>query len=507
MRRSDIDKSSFHFVKACGVCHPGGGSAEYDRKGNRYDEFANDPENGIIRNADNFLDGDYYQSDWGKSGVLEADCLICHLKGYNWQARALAVRGGFFYEAPMVGAGWFKTLKKSKPSIPSEKPRALSFHTDYTQTNIADPANLAEFITKEVADENCWNCHIMADVKKRGRTWKRKTDVHKAKGLTCIYCHPAGEDHEIAKGDILVGSVRDDIDDKMKSCLNCHLNGKDSRAPQPDHKFSNVHIKKIACETCHIPYKYKEATAVIDNATSGRTITYYTTDFISNDPLHPNKPLLECLENKWCSAFVKYKGKIKPVDPLQAIWWGDWDRFSHRVIPIILWRMRDLTGANLKNKFSITNLAILEALNGSKSVNTSKEIKTYLKAISNGTDRFGCRIAYHTPVLVKGGMIYYLENNQLNKANMPTRDGGFKCCEPFHLSHNVVSGKFALGAGGCKDCHTKPSPFFNRKVLLDPFNRDGRPVYKEQWEILGYSRKKMKELTKERIIPPEVQKN
>ena len=63
MRRYDIDKSSFYIIKACGVYHPGGGPAEYDRKGNRYDEFANDPENGIIRNADNYLDGDYYQSD------------------------------------------------------------------------------------------------------------------------------------------------------------------------------------------------------------------------------------------------------------------------------------------------------------------------------------------------------------------------------------------------------------------------------------------------------------
>ena len=104
-------------------------------------------------------------------------------------------------------------------------------------------------------------------------------------------------------------------------------------------------------------------------------------------------------------------------------------------------------------------------------------------------------------------MIYYMENNQLNKANMPTRDGGFKCCEPFDLSHNVVSGNHVIGAKGCKDCHTKPSPFFNRKVLLDPFNRDGRPVYAEPWKKLGYSKKRMKELTKERVIPPEEQKN
>ena len=181
---------------------------------------------------------------------------------------------------------------------------------------------------------------------------------------------------------------------------------------------------------------------------------------------------------------------------MQAIWWGDWDRASHRVIPIPLWRIRDFTGANAKNNFSITNFALLETLGGSKAVNTAEEIQTYLKAITEGKDRFGCRIVYHTPVLVKGGMIYYLEYEQLNKALMPTHDGGFKCCEPFDLSHNVLGGKHALGAKGCKECHWKPSPFFNRKILIDPFDRDGRPVYKEAWEILGYSKKRMEELTR-----------
>ena len=128
-------------------------------------------------------------------------------------------------------------------------------------------------------------------LKREERSWKPETDVHKARGLTCIYCHPAGEDHEIAKGDILVGSVRDDIDGKMKSCLNCHLNGKDSRAPQPDHKFSNLHIEKITCEACHVPHKYRAATSVIDNATTGHTVSYYTSDFLSDDPLHPNAAL------------------------------------------------------------------------------------------------------------------------------------------------------------------------------------------------------------------------
>ena len=73
IRRSEIDKSSFYWVKNCGVCHPGGGPAEYDRKDNRYDEFARDSKNHIDPLGDNYLDGDYYQSDWDKSGVIEAD--------------------------------------------------------------------------------------------------------------------------------------------------------------------------------------------------------------------------------------------------------------------------------------------------------------------------------------------------------------------------------------------------------------------------------------------------
>lgn len=496
MRRCDIDKSSYHWVTSCGTCHTGGGPAEYDRKGNRYDEYANKPENNVLPRGDNYLDGDYYKSNWDKSGVLEADCLICHLKGYNWKKRALAVRGGFLYEAPMVGAGWFKNLEVSNPANHSIPPKAIKFRLDYTQTDIADSKNLAGFITKKVPDQNCWNCHSMPDSMKRGRTWKAGNDVHKAKGLTCTYCHTGGEDHEIAKGDILVGSTRDDLDNSMRGCIDCHIKNVDSRAPKPNHKFPDIHIKKIACETCHVPYKVNAAASVIDNAVTGHSIRYSTKDFLSNDPLNPTKLCLSAPKNAWCPAFVKYKGKIKPVDPMQVVWWGDWDRPSHRVIPVVLWRIRDFTGANVRNNFTITNYALLDALKGSKEVNTAEEIKTYLKAISEAKDRFGCRIVYHTPVLVKGGMIYYLEHGQLNKAVMPTRDGGFKCCEPFDLSHNVASGEHTLGANGCRDCHWKPSPFFNRKILIDPFNRDGRPVYREAWEILGYTKNRLEQLTR-----------
>lgn len=73
------------WVKDCANCHTGGGWAELDRDGIRYDEKD-------LSTVKEF-DGDYYdrvkqhdgttkivQHDWKKSGVVEADCMICHAK-------------------------------------------------------------------------------------------------------------------------------------------------------------------------------------------------------------------------------------------------------------------------------------------------------------------------------------------------------------------------------------------------------------------------------------------
>ena len=81
------DKGTAGLVQRCVGCHTGGGWMEKDRKGHRYDET--DPL------AVKPFDGDYFnrgtdennqsastelvtQWDWKKSGVVEADCFLCH---------------------------------------------------------------------------------------------------------------------------------------------------------------------------------------------------------------------------------------------------------------------------------------------------------------------------------------------------------------------------------------------------------------------------------------------
>ncbi len=88
-----IDLTSFAFAGAgdpknpaipgCGGCHPGGGGREFDRDGKRDDQrLKAEPQ------LAQSLDGDYFKSQWDKTGVVEADCFICHLPGYDAKERS-----------------------------------------------------------------------------------------------------------------------------------------------------------------------------------------------------------------------------------------------------------------------------------------------------------------------------------------------------------------------------------------------------------------------------------
>ena len=94
------------------------------------------------------------------------------------------------------------------------------------------------------------------------------------------------------------------------------------------------------------------------------------------------------------------------------------------------------------------------------------------------------------PVLIKGGYLYRLDKKgeveKLKHEHTETID--------FSLSHNVMSGENVIGSKGCKDCHSKKSPFFLTKILVDPYDEKGNPVYMEAWERLGIDKEKLNRL-------------
>jgi hypothetical protein len=481
---SEIDKSSFSFVQNCGACHPGGGWAEYDRSGHLY----YDDESKRFGYGDSqeipLLDGDYtpysdgnanHGAPWDQSGVSEADCLICHLKGYQWKERGATLAGRFFKYGPAAGAGW-GTTKISQDESGNSKVDEIT--VDYTKKEIADFENLQLQIVRSPPDENCWSCHAMADGKRRGRQWTSEKDVHKAKGLRCLSCHPSDKEHDFAKGDTIQQTVRNDLNNSMHSCEDCHYKGKDKKAPRYKHPFSPRHLKLITCQTCHIPFLTTPADLVYDYASTGKTLVYDTSRFLSNDPLNPKKPASGVDSSIWYPAVAKWKGRIVPVKSLAVSYWGDVDPKTNVVKPIPLWEIQELKKPPLKDDNG----------DGIAEVNSLDEIKAFLKALK-GNDRFGNPVALH-PVLMKGGFLYRLgKKGEVEKIKHEQAEA-----LDFSLSHNVVSGPDVIGGRGCRECHSKKSSFFLRKILINPYDEKGKPVYIENWERLGIDKEKLSRL-------------
>jgi hypothetical protein len=478
---SEIDKSSFFYVRNCGPCHPGGGFGEYDRKGNFYYDEETKKFGYELSGDDPQLDGDYtsmsmgnveYGASWDRSGLSEADCLICHLKGYQWKERGAALRAGLFRYGPTVGAGW-ATVKLSQED--SWNPKAEEVEIDYSKKEVADFENLHLQITRRPRDENCWTCHALSDGKKRGRQWSPETDIHKSKDLSCVSCHPADKEHNFAKGDTLQESVRNDLDHTMNSCEDCHYKGKDRKAPRYRHPFSPRHMRRIACQTCHIPFQTAPADLVYDLST-GTPVAYDTSKFLSSEAIDPRKKTTDL--STWFPTIREFKGKIVPAKSLIAIYFGDLDENTNVVKPIFLWKIREVKKPSLKDNNG----------DGIPEINTTDEIKAFLKALKE-KDRFGNPVA-NQPVLMKGGFLYRLDKKgEVEKTRHEQAD-----LIDFSLSHNIVSGPAVIGSKGCKDCHSKNSPFFLRKILIDPYDEKGKPVYIETWERLGIDREKLERL-------------
>jgi len=471
---SEMDKSSSFFAQNCGICHPGGGWAEFDRKGNLYYNDETKKFGYELSGDDPAFDGDYtsfsagnekYGVPWDQSGVSEADCLICHLKGYQWKEREAVLRGRFLRYGPTVGAGW-ATLKLSEDE--SKNVIASEIAVNYTKKETGDFENLHLQIAKRPPDENCWSCHALYGERKKGYDWSLQTDIHKARGMDCVSCHPGDKEHNFAKGNSLQQTVRDDLDHTMNSCEDCHYKRKDRRAPRYRHPFSPKHMRRIACQTCHLPYRSMPAELVYDH-TGGDSRIYETSKFPSAAGLRPEV---------WYPALREFKGKIIPVKSAIAIYWGDLDEKTNLVRPIPLWKIRELKKPPFKDDDG----------DGTPEVNSLDEIRSFLIALK-GKDRFGNFIA-DIPVLIKGGLLYRLD-----------KKGGIEKIQhdqaqsiDFSLNHNVRSGSLTIGARGCKDCHIRNSPFFLRKVLVDPYDEKGKPSYIEAWERMGIDREKLDRL-------------
>jgi hypothetical protein len=583
-----MDKTSFFFTANCGVCHPGGAAMQYDRAGKPYFDRGtglygyNDQASLPVEAR---LDGDYGfvnpatgvpgTANWAKTGVSQADCLMCHLNqfatgpgtpnhnaGLSWHKRAGTLRGtgvagvANFEWAPTAGAGWATVAYVAGASPPQASGVTIDYGLGLAAGTLVDQGgNLAIPVGKigGAKDANCRGCHSIPDGKKAGRTLLPTTDAHVAKGVGCTRCHTTGTAdplaHQIGKGDITIGSVRNDLDNTVADCRDCHLDGADPAAPDPSPKHASIpdlHFSFMKCQVCHIRHLDDDPVSptqdipelVIEMASNGTQNASIWSAYLGTDPLDParNLPELSGRPFRWYPAVRWYKGKLTTVKPLYTAWFGEWlggsgDSAVIKPVPLRLVR-KALANAYAPGSPRLAGLTLTpgsKVAAGAPILHRKAEIRAFLLAMRDAADTANPDPAADNdivvrPVLVRADKVYYLnaadEVEYFHSLVGESHD--------FAVNHNVVRPRDPAnpvvnpgpyGAGGCNDCHGPSSAFFYGKQLAEPAQYDfldeagtipnpeaGHPEYVSHHELMGYTAERAGLLTG-RLVPVQVQVN
>jgi hypothetical protein len=500
-----IDMTSFDFITAtCGNCHPGGGPLEFDREGKRYDTWMRDPASGLTAGGDNNLDGDYYKARWSETGVVEADCLLCHQPEYNLNRRNAELANLNFRWAATAGAGFGQIQGKVQAK---EQPKVT-----YDNTKFDTDGNVVLHMASEPHNETCLNCHAKPDWKKRGAGYGARTDVHMVAGLSCVDCHSAGsnavdprirgkEAHQFGKGDDPSGWVRNDLDNTVRTCENCHLEGW-RNAPRATHAWlPPLHMDNIACQTCHIPARAVKSALVqasdVYNPAPRITPppkhiwTFYDQEmnfwnhygelelFTSKDkPTNVTRPTL-----------MRYKGKIYPGNLVHSAWVGFEEQFKPGLNQLFMkefFQMWMQHRADPKNKYPELAKITDDNKDGIIEVNRPEEIDALISAVKAHLDATGFPMNNRKLVWVSDNKAYYSSKEHRDLAHEEYEATAYSSAYKF--SHDISPARAALGAGGCTDCHKSGSPFFQGAILKTAFSGDNAsPIWAPNYEILGLS--------------------
>lgn len=500
---AEVDMTSFtFFTSPCGACHPGGGSAEFDREGKRYDLWMSDPASGLSSGGENNFDGDYYKAQWNETGVLEADCLLCHLPEYDISERKKQLGAWNFRWAATAGAGFAKVTGSASDKTPVE----VAYDKDrFNQDGTVEP-----HIVREPRNETCLSCHAKPGWKKRGADFRNRTDVHLRAGLKCVDCHPAGssatdsriagrEEHQFGKGDDPGGHVRDDLDNTCVSCADCHDSGR-MGAPIARHRWlPPLHLEEIACQTCHIPNRPVKAALVqagdVFNPgtkipTKGKHLwTFYGPDGkywnhygdlemmgYDDKPTDPFRPTL-----------ARYSGKIYPVNRIHSAWPaieldGETALMQPKMGDIYkMWTAHKADAARYPDLSKITD----DNGDDVPEVNRPEEIDALIRSVT--------QVLADTEYPMEGKRVVWVMDDRVCSSGTEFRTLEMHPWEasPYanvhKYNHEVLPANAALGINGCTDCHHPDSDFFFAKNVKYLFDEHAQPVTQPQYELLGLS--------------------
>jgi len=499
-----MDMTSFTFITAgCGKCHPGGGPLERDRDGRRYDTWMADPASGLEPGGENAFDGDYYRARWSETGVLEADCLICHLPEYDTGERNRHLAAMNFRWAATAGAG----LATVAGSVAGGKPVTVTYDAERFNPD----GTLSPHIVREPRNEACLACHEQPGWKKRGSNFRSRTDVHLRAGMKCVDCHPAGQSaddprirgkelHEIGKGDDPGGQVRNDLDNTMRDCADCHTTGR-LGAPVAKHRWlPPLHLETIACQTCHIPERLVkpiqfQAGDVFNPGTKipskGKHLwTFYGPDGVYRN--HYGYLVMMGFDDKPTERFrpslARYKGKTRPVNRVHTAWPGIEVEGNPSLMQPRMGDIYRMWTTHRKDASTFPELAQITDDNGDGVIeaNRPEEIDALIASVT--------ALLTESKYPMDGKRVVWVMNDRVYASGteyrtIPKHDWEASPYGNVHTyNHDVYPARSALGVNGCTDCHHPSSPFFFASAVKYPFDAQGKPVTEPQRRLIGVSR-------------------
>ncbi len=485
---------------ACGWCHPGGGPLEYGRtKEGRADLYRNlvEAEAGCA----NPLDGDLSSrftpdglSRFRASGVVEADCLICHLPAYRMGERngQLSLRNYRWAATAGAGLGMIKgaVFTHAAPDAGPDDPRFLVGNWDFStrpavtyewgdrRLFTAEGRFRGSLISRSVAPRNCLQCHGEGDWKNTGTINAAPHDAHAKAGLKCTDCHPlvgrTAEErlsHQIAKGFSPQTNVRDDLDGVgMRTCVGCHKEGLYSptakgmpkAAPDPERRHAEkfpkatFHTAIITCNGCHATARPARGMALLDlsageergfTAEGFETVTWADDYEWARTPWQP-----------WTARAPGGKGygeAYLPHLPKRVQWFGERTAGGVRPIPL---RHVQAAFRGLKGISTIETLRVDGAKVKKPAILTDKEIARMIGALTEAGFREVVFVADRRYEISRGKLV--AGKDLIPAASYPVAHGVVP------LERGAALGR--RGApGGCLDCHDADAPFFAKTEVVN----------------------------------------
>uniref|UniRef100_UPI0035693986 hypothetical protein n=1 Tax=Novipirellula sp. TaxID=2795430 RepID=UPI0035693986 len=453
--------------------------------------------------ANNAAEDSAKPNRWPLSGSIEIDCMVCHAssgvydfntrreqiedENFAWAATAALRLGTVKGSVSRIKDGSDPSDESTQQKLPKVTYDARKFELDGTvfMDVIREPHNNA-----------CFQCHSQRTVTESGieHRWMHDEDVHLRAGMQCVDCHRNGIEHHTVRGfegEQNPASSLTPTATSTLTCSGCHLGDEQNSsmiaarpgrlgAPYPHHQgLPPLHFDKLSCTACHGgPVPREEAVRIMTSLSHSLGSKEHRTGFelpaiagpiyskMDDGKIYPQRAIWPAY---WGSLS---DGKIKPLDPASTY---DLTRRSLRV-------RRDFVEEIISPKLGSSDRKKILGDDryrvSDEELNEEERNKLAIAQKEAGTESFNEKVAasleslekelkIETAVYVSSGFVYRRGEDGKTVSQVPRDEiQNAEAIEmtTWPIAHNVRPAGWALGVGGCTECHREDSVIFASTV-------------------------------------------